>query len=291
MIAEIRAKTMLSSSKTPDSLFGLKYNMNLYRGCAHQCIYCDSRSLCYGIEDFADVLVKVNAIELLERELASKRQKGLIGTGSMNDPYQPVERDYQLTRRALEVIAQHGFPVSILTKSDLVLRDLDLLQAIRERSRAVVSFTITTVDDSLSKKLEPGAPPSSARFAALAQLGRAGIEAGVMLMPVLPFIEDTEENITGVVKRAAQAGARHVVPWFGMSMRDRQRAYFYARLDELFPGLRARYEARFGDRYQCPSPRAEALAAAFEALRARHGLATRVLPYEPDPAAEQLSLF
>jgi DNA repair photolyase len=157
---------MLSHVKQPDTWFGLKYNMNLYRGCQHQCIYCDSRSECYQIENFSDILYKENAIELLENELARKRVKGTIGTGSMNDPYMPVEKKLKLTRRALELIARFRFPVHIITKSDLVLRDLDLLQRINEVYTAV-SFTITTADDQLAKKLEPGASPPSARFRAM----------------------------------------------------------------------------------------------------------------------------
>jgi len=290
MIAEIQAKTMLSSWAKPDPMFGLRYNMNLYRGCAHQCIYCDSRSECYGIENFADILVKVNAIELLERELPTKRKKGLIGTGSMNDPYQPVEATYQLTRRALAVIAQWGFPVSVLTKSDLALRDLDVLQDVN-KVRAVVSYTITAADDELARKLEPGAPPTSARFAAIAKLAAAGIETGIMMMPILPFILDSEENIREIVRRGVDAGARHILPGFGMTMRDRQRAWYYARLDERFPGLRARYERAYGESYGCPSPQARRLDGLFRELQAKHGFADHLAPYEPPPGPEQLALF
>ena len=162
MIQEIQAKTLLSSVRGEDRIFDLKYNFNLYRGCPHQCIYCDSRSACYGIEDFRDVLVKVNAPELLAKELARKRVKGPIGTGSMSDPYNPVEARYQLTRRVLEVIARFAYPVHIITKSDLVLRDVDLLQTIG-RVHATVCFSISTADDELARKIEPGAPVSSAR--------------------------------------------------------------------------------------------------------------------------------
>jgi DNA repair photolyase len=290
-IREIQAKTLLSSTRQPDSWFGLKYNMNLYRGCQHRCIYCDSRSECYQIEDFdGEVLVKVNAIELLRDELSRKRTKGLIALGSMNDCYMPLERDVQLTRRAMEVIAEFGFPVHVLTKSDLALRDIAIFQEIQRRTRAVVSFTITTADDKLAKKLEPGAPPSSDRFAAMRIFAEAGIETGVMLMPVLPFIEDTSENITAIVSRAAEAGASHVVPWFGMSMRDRQRAHFYSQLDRLFPGLRQRYERTYGSRYSCDTPNAARLYAHFEMLLAHYGLAKCVKPYEP-VEAEQMRLF
>jgi len=160
VIREIEAKTLLAHIRHPDPWFGIKYNMNLYRGCEHQCIYCDSRSECYQIEDFRDILVKVNALELLERELPRKRVKGMVGTGSMNDPYTPAEARLNMTGRALQIIARHGFPVHIVTKSDMVVRDLETLCAINERTRAVVSFTVTTADDALSRIVEPGAPPS-----------------------------------------------------------------------------------------------------------------------------------
>jgi len=290
VIREIEAKTLLAHIRHPDPWFGIKYNMNLYRGCEHQCIYCDSRSECYQIEDFRDILVKVNAIELLERELPRKRIVGFIGTGAMSDCYGPVEKSYNLTGRALQVIARFGFPIHILTKSDLVLRDLDILTEINQ-VRAVVSFTITTADDELALKLEPGAPPSSRRFAAMAALAARGIGTGVMMMPILPFIEDTVDNITTIVTRAADCGATHVVPWFGMTMRDRQRAWFYDRLDELFPGMRERYERAYGERYEATSPHVRELGQAFEALRQRLGLATGVRPYEPPATAKQLAMF
>ncbi len=290
-VKEIQAKVLLSHVKQPDPWFGLKYNMNLYRGCAHRCIYCDSRSECYQIDSFDDeVLVKVNAPDLLRDELSRKRVKGLIGTGSMNDPYMPLERTRYLTGAALEVIAEFGFPVHVLTKSDLALRDVALFQEIQRRTRAVVSFTITTVDDDLAAKVEPYAPRPSARFGALRKLADAGIETGVMLMPVLPFIEDTEENVTAIVERAVDGGARHVVPAFGLTMRDRQRTYFYAQLDRHFPGLRQRYERTYGNRYGCDSPNARNLYALFEELKARHGFDDRVRPYRA-VEAEQLSLF
>jgi DNA repair photolyase len=290
VVKEIQAKTLLSHVRQPDTWFGLKYNMNLYRGCQHRCIYCDSRSECYGIENFADILVKVNAIPLLRRELASKRVKGIVGTGSMNDPYQPVERIYRLTGQALEVIAQLGFPVHILTKSDLVLRDLDLLAEVN-RVRAYVSFTITIADDELAVKVEPRASLVSHRFEAMRQLAARGIPTGITMMPILPFLADDVANVTQIVERGVDCGASYIIPWFGMTMRDRQRAYFYAKLDELFPDLRAKYEARFGERYECPSPRAEELRTVLAALKARHGFATRVPPYQSEPEAQQLGLF
>lgn len=295
-VREIEAKTLLSSSRQPDPWFGIKYTMNLYRGCAHRCIYCDSRSECYGIEDFdGEVLVKVNALELLRKELAHKRVKGYIGTGSMNDPYQPLERAIELTRRALEIIAEYRFPVHILTKSDLVLRDMDVLQTINERSTAtspgaVVSFTITAADDDLARKLEPGAPPSSARFRAMAAFADRGITTGVMLMPLLPFIEDDPENIRRIVEQAHACGARHVVAAFGMTLRDRQREHYYRQLDRLFPGLSERYERAFGQRYHAAARGASQLETVFADLADRFGLLRGVPPCQTF-TANQLALF
>ncbi|MFL7892139.1 MAG: radical SAM protein, partial [Anaerolineales bacterium] len=217
MITEIQAKTILNHVRQPDTYFGLKYNLNLYRGCQHQCIYCDSRSECYQIENFADIHVKINAIDLLKDTLPRKRVRGTIGFGSMNDPYMPIERKYQLCRRALEVIAEHRFPVHIITKSDLVLRDLDLLTQINQ-VYAAISFTITTADDQLARQIEPGAPCSSSRFAAMRALSEAGIHTGITMMPILPYICDTEENITQLVELAHQNGAGYILPWFGMSL-------------------------------------------------------------------------
>jgi DNA repair photolyase len=290
-IREIEAKTLLSSSKRPDPWFGLKYTMNLYRGCEHRCIYCDSRSLCYGIEDFdGEVLVKANALELLRRELARKRIKGYVGTGSMNDPYMPLERKLRVTGQALEIIAEFRFPVHVLTKSDLVLRDADILQAIQQETSAVVSFTITTPDDALARQVEPGAPPSSARFAAMATLAGQGIRTGVLLMPVLPFLEDKPEAIAEIVNRAHDCGASHVIASFGMTLRDRQRAHYYQELDRRFPGLSERYPQAYGERYFAPAANADRLEALCAELIGRYGLQRNVAPYEP-VQAKQLGLF
>jgi len=290
MIKEITAKTLLSSAKHPDPWFGVKYTMNLYRGCQHQCIYCDSRSECYQIEDFAEILVKVNAIELLKKELPSKRTKGTIGLGSMNDCYMPVEERYRLTRQALELVARYRFPVHIITKSDLVLRDMDLLVEIG-KVYAAVSFTITTADDALAAKLEPGAPSPSRRYQAIKTLSGQGIYTGITLMPVLPFIEDNEENIAMIVEGAHRAGAKYIVASFGMTMRDRQRAYYYDHLDRLFPGLREKYEKRFGDQYSCGAPSAGNLEKTFREACARYGIATRMTQYAMQTSQLQLGLF
>jgi len=291
MIQEITAKTLLSSARQPDPWFGIKYTMNLYRGCQHQCIYCDSRSECYQIAGFDhDVLVKVNALDLLRDELPRKRVKGTVGTGSMNDPYMPLEAQRGLTRGALAIIAALRFPVHIITKSDLVLRDADLLAEISQ-VYAAVSFTVTAADDGLSREVEPAAPPTSRRFAALAELSRRGVYTGVTMMPILPFIEDNAANIAGIIAQAAAAGARYILPAFGMTLRDRQRAYYYDQLDRRFPGLREKYEARFGEKYSAGANDAKKLERLCGELCARHGIPTRMRHYAAAQPGQQLALF
>jgi len=289
MVKETQARTILNTFRQLDSWFGLRFSMNLYRGCQHQCVYCDSRSQCYGIEDFGDIHVKANALDLLDKELARKRTKGTIGTGSMHDPYMPIEAELNMTGRALEIIARHRFPVHVTTKSDLVLRDLDALRAAGQVYVAV-SFTVTTADDELCQKLEPGAPPASRRFRAMAALAAHGILTGVTMMPILPLIEDTEQNVREIVERAASSGAHYVLPMFGMTMRDRQRTYYYEALDRLFPGVRTKYERMYGDRYVCTSPREAMLARIFQELCHKHGVASRI-PFYHAESHEQLRLL
>jgi DNA repair photolyase len=293
-VMEIEARTILSSAKTPDPWFGVKYTMNLYRGCQHHCIYCDSRSECYQIADFdGEVLVKTNALARLRDELARKRKKGYVSTGSMNDPYMPIERTRQLARGALEIIAALRFPVHIITKSDLVTRDVDLLCAIRDATGprgAVVSFTITTPDDDLARQIEPGAPPSSARFSALEALAAQGLWVGVTLMPVLPAITDDEASIRRLIERAAGCGAKYVIPAWGMTLRKGQRDHYYGQLDRLFPGLREKYERAYGERYSAGTPGAPRLERAFAELAARCGLERTVPPWDAGEP-KQLTLF
>jgi DNA repair photolyase len=208
----------------------------------------------------------------------------------MNDPYMPAEETCRLAEGALEAIADFGFGVHVITKSTLVLRDVELLQRVARRSTAAVSLTITTADDELARRLEPGAPPPSERFEALRVLSAAGIETRIALMPVLPFLEDTEASLCAIVERAKQCGVRAIVASFGVTLRDRQRAYFYERLDEDFPGLRARYEARYGDRYVCLSPDAEALRARFDSLCSANGIRTSARPLLA-PTSDEPRLF
>ena len=254
----ISAKTIVTKTKAPSKWFGIDYNMNIYKGCCHGCIYCDSRSDCYGVDRFDQVRAKENALNTLERELRARRRTGIIHTGSMSDPYNPFEKTECLTQGALEKIARHGFGVVIATKSDLVVRDIPLLQRIQKFSPVAVHITITAAQDAVAEKVEPSAPSSSRRFEALRALSDAGITAGVLLMPVLPWITDDPANIREIVKQSALSGAKYLYNggkrMFGLTMRDRQREYFYARLDERYPGLCARYKKTYGLDYGCNSP-------------------------------------
>ena len=295
ILEEIPAKNIVNRVKNGKYCFGYDYNMNIYRGCCHGCIYCDSRSGCYGTLDFDRVRVKADALRLIRDGLRSKRHPGVVGMGAMSDPYNPFEKEYELTRHALELISAVGLGAGITTKRTLITRDLDVLQEIAAHAPVLCKLTITAADDRLSRKVEPYAPPSSQRFEALRRLTGAGLFAGVLLMPVLPFLEDTEENVRTLVGRAADCGARFVYPAFGMTLRANQRIYYYDRLAELFPGLRERYEKRYGERYQCASPRARQLWGVFQQECARHGLLYRmpeiIRGYRLGYQAGQLSLF
>ena len=233
------------------------------------------------------MLIKVNAIELLEKELPRKRVKGTVGFGSMSDPYTFAERKYGLTRQALEVLLRHGFPAHLNTKSDLILKDADLLAEIA-RVHCSVCFSLSTTDDALARKVEPFAPPPSARLAAMRALAERGVAVGTCMMPILPLLEDNPENIHAIVEQTAAHGGGFIIPWFGMSMRDRQREYYYAELDRHFPGLREKYEKRYGLHYECPANYATDLARQFHLRCAELGLETHVRRYQP---ARQMSLF
>ena len=243
----VKAKSILS----PDN------GMNLYRGCLHGCIYCDSRSLCYQINHpFEDIEVKENALELLEKALLSRRKRCMIGTGSMSDPYIPIEAELRLTRGALERIYAHGFGAAVLTKSTLVLRDLELLAKINERSKAVVQMTLTSHDDNLCRILEPNVAVTSERVAALKAFRDAGVPTVVWLDPILPFLNDTEENILGLLESCMDAGVNGVLCFnMGLTLREGNREYFYRQLDRHFPGLKEQYIRTYGNRYEVNSPR------------------------------------
>ena len=251
-----------------------KNGMNLYRGCQHGCIYCDSRSRCYHMDHrFEDVAVKANGVELLELALKRKRRPCMIGTGSMSDPYTPLEAELGLTRKALEVIERHGCGISLLTKSDLVLRDLDILSRIHRRSKAVVQMTLTTTDDELCKLIEPGVCSTSRRVEVLKEFQRAGIPTVVWLCPILPWLNDTEENIRGIVERCAGAGVKGIICFgMGVTLRDGSREHYYTQLDRKFPGLKERTIRTYGSAYELRSAHHRELEALFHSLCAKHGI-------------------
>ena len=237
------------------------HSMNIYRGCTHGCIYCDSRSKCYQFtHDFEDIEVKQNAPELLEATLRKKRKRCMVGTGAMGDPYIPIEKELQLTRRCLEIIDRYNFGIALQTKSDLILRDLDLLTHINQKTKAVVQMTLTTADDNLCKKIEPGVCPTSRRFEVLQACHKAGIPTVVWFSPLLPFINDTKENVEGIVDYCARADVHAIICFgIGVTMREGNREYFYAALDRHFPGLKQRYIQTFGNNYMVNSPNNNAL--------------------------------
>ncbi|KAB3529174.1 SPL family radical SAM protein [Alkaliphilus serpentinus] len=268
----ISAKKILSNWSDGSSWFGSNYGMNIYKGCSHGCIYCDSRSECYRVERFDEVRAKENVLQLLEQELMSKRRKGIVANGAMSDPYNPQEAKYKLTRASLELLDKYGFGGSLLTKSNLILRDLDILQKIRSHSPMIVKFTITTFDDSLCKKVEPKVSVTSKRLDALEKIASAGLFTGILLWPLLPFINDTEENIEAIVEAAAHKGASFVAPMFGVTLRQNQRVYFYQQLDKLFPGVKEKYIKTYGYSYECYSINQDKLYKTFKALCKKHGL-------------------
>ena len=269
----ISAKHLLYRSRTT-AWFGTDHTMNLYRGCCHGCLYCDSRSACYHNPDFDTVKAKQDALRILRDDLARKVKPAFIGMGAMSDPYNPFERELHLTRHALELIDAYDCGVAVATKGDLIVRDIDLYQSIQTHSPVICKLTITTTDAELAARVEPGAPSPEQRLAALEKLAQAGVFCGVLLMPVLPFLEDTEENVTAVVDRAADAGAKFVYAAMGVTMREGQRDYFLQGLDRVFPerGLGERYRKRYGTRYQCASPKAKELWSIFTQRCRERGL-------------------
>lgn len=292
----VPAKTILSGYKTGNNWFGINYTMNIYRGCSHGCIYCDSRSECYGVDHFDEVRAKEQALTILARELQTKRKNGIIGTGAMSDPYNPQEKIHRLTRQALQLVDQHHqFGLAIATKSDLVLRDLDLLTSIQKHSPVLVKITVTTANDELCYKIEPRVAVSSARFAAIGELSRSGIHTGILLMPALPFLEDQELNIREIVRLAHEHGAKFIFPSFGVTLRQNQRVWFYQQLDRHFPGLKEKYLEEFGSTYVCNSPRAKELWRLFRAECQKYGILYRmpeiIDSYQQGYGNTQLSLF
>lgn len=286
--------------KDAKGILSPRNGMNLYRGCTHGCIYCDSRSTCYGIEhNFEDVEVKRNAPELLEQALRGKRARCMISTGSMSDPYLPIEKHEELTRRCLEIIRRHGFGLSILTKSDLILRDLDLLKSINQKSKCIVQMTLTTFDEDLCSVIEPNVCGTRRRFEVLKAMRDAGIPTVVWLSPILPFMNDTKENLLGVLSYCIEAGVRGVLCFgLGVTLREGDREYFHDRLDEHFPGMKMRYMRAFGDSYECRSPYSQTLMGLLQSECRAHGIMCspdEVFAYlhefEGKQPGEQLQLF
>ena len=255
-----------------------KNGMNLYRGCTHGCIYCDSRSKCYQFtHDFEDIEVKQNASELLEQALHSKRKKCMIGTGAMCDPYMHCEKELRLTRRCIEIIERYGFGLAIQTKSDLVLRDLDLFQKIQEKAKCVVQMTLTTYDEALCKIVEPNVCTTKKRFETLKILQQNGIPTVVWLSPILPFINDTEENIEGILDYCIDAGVYGIINFgMGMTLREGDREYFYAALDKHFPGLKEQFHHKYGYAYQIASSQNAKLMKLFHKKCRAHGIVDNV---------------
>lgn len=249
MIQEINAKSIISRSKHPAAWFGVEYGMNIYRGCQHGCIYCDSRSECYHVDRFdEDIIVKINAVELLEQQLRKMRKRYTIGTGAMNDPYMPIEKTYQLTRKSLEIIDRFQMRAHIATKSNLILRDIDILERIAKRY-ASVAMTITTMNNDLAKKIEPHAPSPKERIEAVGILNSVGIKTGLLVMPQLPYLMEDREHLEGIILAAKQCDAQFVYPAFGVTLRDRQREHYYAQLELFYPELVAKYKSRYGNNY------------------------------------------
>lgn len=260
----VEAKGILSSNN----------GMNIYRGCTHGCIYCDSRSKCYGLtHEFEDIEVKINAPQLLEKALKSKRKKCMIGTGAMCDPYLHIEENLKLTRKCLELIDQYEYGVAVQTKSTRVLRDMDLLKSINDKTKAVVQMTMTTYDETLCKILEPNVSTTKERFETLLQFKEAGIPTVVWLTPILPLINDTEENIRGILEYCVEAGVKGIICFgMGVTLRDGNREYFYKALDKHFPGIKNKYIRTYGNAYDIPSPNNENLLEIFKEVCVKNGM-------------------
>lgn len=270
--------------------------MNIYRGCTHGCIYCDGRSLCYQFtHKFEDVEIKKNAPELLEQALKSKRTKCMIGTGYMSDSYNHYEPELRLTRKCLEIICKYGFGVAIQTKSDRILEDIDLLDEINKKAKCVVQMTLTTYDDEICSKVEPNVCNTKRRIEVLEEMHKRGIPTVVWLTPILPFINDTEENIRSIVNECVRVGVKGIIcPDMGVTLRDGDREYFYSSLDKHFPGLKDRYIKTYGNSYNVPSPNAKKLMGILSRTCKENGIicdADECFKYMNDLPDKQISIF
>ncbi|AUA35954.1 radical SAM superfamily protein [Clostridioides difficile] len=275
MIESIPAKQILQKVKFDNTRwFGIDYNMNLYRGCSHGCIYCDSRSTIYNIENFDKVRYKENVIEILSKELRSKRKKGVVGIGAMSDTYNPFEKQLCITKQALDLISENHFGVSIDTKSSLVVRDIPILQKIKKNNSAIVKLTITTANDELSKKIEPYVNPSSARFDAVKELNDSGIFCGILLTPMLPFLTDNKDEIRAIVEKAHKANAKFIYCMYGVTMRSGQREFFYEHLRDISPKLVLKYQKTYGLNYVCTIQNKDSCEKLLREECARYGILT-----------------
>lgn len=282
-------------------ILSAKNGMNLYRGCTHGCIYCDSRSKCYNFShDFEDIEVKKNAPQLLEQALFSKRKKAMIGTGSMCDPYLPCEEKLKLTRKCLEIIDKYEFGLTILTKSDRILRDLDLLKSINEKAKCVVQMTLTTFDENICKMIEPNVCTTKRRFEVLKVLRENGIPTVVWFTPILPFINDTVENVEGILDYCVRAEVKGILTFheMGVTLREGNREYYYAALDRLFPGLKNKTHRKYGHSYELISDHSRELMDIVYRVCKQHGIEYRtdkifeyLNEFPENKGYEQLSLF
>lgn len=274
--------------------------MNLYRGCLHGCIYCDSRSKCYQMNhDFEDIEVKRNALILLEKTLRSKRKKCMIGTGAMSDPYIPLEIELEYTKKALELIYKYGFGVTLITKSNRILRDIDLLKKINEKTKCVIQMTLTTYDENLCRKIEPNVSTTQERFEVLKRLRDEGIPAVVWLCPILPFINDTKDNLLGILNMCIEAKVKGIICFgMGVTLREGNREYFYEQLDKHFPGLKDKYIQKYGNQYGIGSPNGQYLMSLFHKICKENGIMHNneqifnyLREFEKKDAVIQMSLF
>ncbi len=276
-----------------------KNGMNLYRGCSHGCIYCDSRSKCYHIDHaFEDIEVKENALELLENNLRRRKNGCMLSMGSMTDPYIPLEAEQKKVRSALELVYKYSFGITLITKSNLILRDLELLKAINDKTKCVVQMTLTTHDEALCKKLEPNVCTTRERVEVLKKLRDTGIPTVIWLCPILPFINDTEENLKGILDYCIEAKVKGIICYgIGMTLRDGNREYFYDKLDKHFPGLKEKYISAYGNQYEITSPQNNMLMKIFHDLCEEKGilhhnkLIFEYLHTFEDKRMKQLSIF
>lgn len=286
--------------KQVKSILSANNRMNIYRGCTHGCIYCDSRSKCYQINhDFEDIEIKENAIELLEIALMKKKNKCMIGTGSMTDPYLHLEKNIEHTKKCLELIYKYGFGVAIQTKSNLILRDLEILKKINEKTKCVVEMTLTTYDDNITKLIEPNVCNTRERFEVLKIMRDNNIPTVIWLTPILPFINDNIENIKGILKYAIEAKVYGIICFgMGVTLREGDREYFYHQLDKKFPGLKEKYIKKYGNKYEVNSDKNNELMGYFYKVCKEHNIETNpnkifeyMRTFETKENKEQLSLF